>query len=69
MHTETQVSNSTSAYAVLGASCGSVINKSTELSANLVCSDHGIIVNASDISIAMNGHSMMALEHKVQSLE
>lgn len=39
--------------------CGSVINESTELSANLVCNEHGIIVNASDISIALNGYSII----------
>jgi parallel beta-helix repeat protein len=57
--TETQVNNPISVYGVLGASCGSVINESTELSANLVCNEHGIIVNASDISIAMNGYSII----------
>ena len=56
---ETQISNSISVYAVLSASCGSVVNESIKLSANLVCSDHGIIVNASDISIALNGHSIV----------
>ena len=59
VHLETQVSNSTSALAVLSASCGSVIDESTRLSADLVCSDHGIIVNASNISIALNGHSIV----------
>jgi parallel beta-helix repeat protein len=46
-------------YGVFGASCGSVIGESTKLSANLVCNDHGLIVNASDISISLNGYSII----------
>lgn len=42
-----------------GMSCGSIINESIELSANLVCNEHGLIVNASDVSIAMNGYSII----------
>jgi parallel beta-helix repeat protein len=55
---EAQIIYPISVYGVLDASCGSVINESTKLSANLVCNDHGIIVNASDISIALNGFSI-----------
>ena len=56
---EAQIIDSISVYGVLDASCGSVINGSTKLSANLVCNDHGIIVNASDVSIALNGYSII----------
>jgi parallel beta-helix repeat protein len=56
---EAQIIDSISVYGILDASCGSVINESTKLSANLVCNDHGIIVNASDVSIALNGYSII----------
>ena len=45
------MTDSISVNGVLSASCGSVISESTKLSANLVCNDHGIIVNASNVSI------------------
>lgn len=57
--TEAQIVDSISVYGVLDASCGSVVNESAKLLANLVCSDHGIIVNASDLSIALNGYSII----------
>lgn len=41
------------------ASCSSLVNESIILSANLVCSDHGLIINSSDISISMNGFSIV----------
>lgn len=56
---EAQIIDFISAYGVLSASCGSVINESTKLSANLICNDHGLIVNASDISIVLNGYSII----------
>lgn len=56
---EAQISDPISVYGISDASCGSVINESTKLSANLVCNDHGIIVNASDLSIALNGYSII----------
>ncbi|MGA7367591.1 MAG: NosD domain-containing protein [Nitrososphaeraceae archaeon] len=56
---ESQIVDTIPVYGGLGASCGSVINESTKLSANLVCKDHGIIVNASDLSIALNGYSII----------
>lgn len=58
--TYTQVEGSfPSGQSISGTSCGSIINESTELSANLVCNEHGLIVNASNISIAMNGYSII----------
>ena len=45
-------------YGMSNPSCGSVINESARLTANLHCNDHGIIVNASNISIALNGYSI-----------
>jgi parallel beta-helix repeat protein len=56
---EAQIIDSISVYGVLNASCGSVINESIKLSANLICNDHGLILNASDISIALNGYSII----------
>jgi parallel beta-helix repeat protein len=56
---EEQMIDSISVYGALSASCGSVINESTKLSANLDCNDHGIIVNASDLTIALNGYSII----------
>jgi parallel beta-helix repeat protein len=41
------------------ASCSSLINDSTRLSANLVCSDHGLIIDSSNISISLNGYSII----------
>jgi parallel beta-helix repeat protein len=54
-----QMMDSVSVNGALGTSCGSVISQSIELSANLVCKDHGIIVNASNLSISLNGYSII----------
>jgi parallel beta-helix repeat protein len=43
----------------LSVSCASIINESIELSANLICGDHGLMVNASNISVDMNGYSII----------
>ena len=56
---EVPILGSISASRAFETSCGNVINESTKLSANLVCNDHGIIVNASDISVALNGYSII----------
>lgn len=48
-----------SGQGIPSTSCGSLINESIELSANLVCNGHGLVVNASNISIAMNGYSII----------
>ena len=56
---DASILDSISVSGTLETSCGSVISESTKLSANLVCNDHGIIINASDISIALNGHSII----------
>ena len=56
---EAQTIGSASVNRESGASCGSVISESTKLSANLVCKDHGIIVNASNLSISLNGYSII----------
>jgi hypothetical protein len=56
---EAQMTDSISANRALSASCGSLISESTKLTANLVCKDHGIIVNASNLSISLNGFSII----------
>lgn len=56
---ESQIIDYLPVYGVLDASCGGVIGESTKLSANLVCNDHGLIINASDISISLNGYSII----------
>ncbi|HZD36746.1 MAG TPA: NosD domain-containing protein [Nitrososphaeraceae archaeon] len=56
---ESQIIDPILVYGMTNPSCGSVVNESATLSANLDCSDHGIIVNASDISIALNGYSII----------
>lgn len=58
MMADSQIIDSVLVYGILNPSCGSVVNEPAMLSANLDCIDHGIIVNASDITIALNGFSI-----------
>jgi parallel beta-helix repeat protein len=59
METKAQVSDSASGQISSSVSCGSIINESTKLSANLICNEHGLMINAPNISIDMNGYSII----------